>query len=102
MSSIPINKQAALFLTRKRKTSSIPEAIDGAINFLSSGKLLESAGEVFAGQFGPEPKLEFTISIRKDVANPGRYVYTARTTVQHEIGSPFKIYGLSDKRQPQE
>ena len=96
MNDTPINKQAAIFLSRKRHSETIQDALDGAANHLMSGKLASQAGDVFAGAFGPEPVLTFSVSIRRDVKTNDQYVYKSTTKVHHEIGEGARLFGLSD------
>ena len=71
------------------------EAIDGSIAHLSDGKFLDAASRIFStAEFGPEPELVYSISIRRDVASSGKFVYSAKTTVSHEVGAGVKFYHL--------
>lgn len=88
------DKTSALFQSRKRHCNTVQEALDGAIAHLESGRIQEQIADVFAGGFGPEPTVTFQISIRKDVATPGSFVYQAQTKMTHEIGSPVRLHGL--------
>ena len=90
----PINKQAAFFLSRKPRTETVQQAIEGAINHLMKGKLCEHLAEVFAGNFGPEPNVTFSVTIRRDATDVTRYCYSAKTVVGHDIGGQVKLYGL--------
>jgi hypothetical protein len=96
MNDIPINKQAALFLSRKRHSETIQDAIDGAANHLMSGKLAEQFSDVVAAGFGPEPVLTFTVRIRRDVKTNDQYCYSTATKVSHHIGEGVRLFGLSD------
>lgn len=95
--STPINKQSAIFLSRKRQIETVSEAIDGAVKHLLSGKIQEQLAEVFTGAFGPEPVVTYTIMIRRDVANPAKFAYSSKTQVKHNIGGEAKFYGLDAK-----
>lgn len=95
MNTTPVDKQAALFLSRKRHTNTVQEAVEGAVNHLMSGRLNEQLADVFTGAFGPEPEVAFTIRIRRDPAHQGKYVYKAETNVLHGIGKGVKLYGLN-------
>ena len=91
----PINRQAALFLSRKRHTETVEEALDGAMNHLNQGSFKDALVNVFAANdFGPEPVVTYKISIRRDVASPGKFCYQASTQVSHHIGEGVKLYGL--------
>ena len=96
MNDIPINKQAALFLSRKRHSETIQDAIDGAANHLMSKHLSKQVSDVFAGGFGPEPVLTFTVRIRRDVKTNDQYCYSTATKVSHHIGEGVRLFGLSD------
>jgi transcriptional accessory protein Tex/SPT6 len=92
----PINRQAALFLSRKRHTNTVEEAIDGAMNYLVNGTFKDALAEIFSTEaFGPEPVVSFKMRIRKDVASPGKFYYTASTSVSHHIGDEIKFAGLN-------
>jgi hypothetical protein len=91
----PVNKQAALFLSRKRRADTVQDAIDGAVNHLMSGKINEQLAAVFGSdQFGPEPQVTFRVSIRRDPKTPGQFAYTAKTSIQHDLGSGVQLFGL--------
>jgi len=93
----PINKQSAIFLSRKRQIETVSEAIEGAVNHLMSGRIQEQLANVFSGAFGPEPAVTFSITIRRDVAHSTKFAYTSRTQVKHDIGGDVKFYGLESK-----
>lgn len=94
-SDTPVNRQAALFLSRKRHTSTVEEALDGAMNHIIHGGFKDALANVFAADdFGPEPVVTFKVSIRRDVASPGCFCYATTTNVSHHIGDGVKLYGL--------
>ena len=90
----PINKQAALFLTRHRRCETVEEALNGAINHLMGGKINEQLAQVFSGAFGPEPWVTFQLTIRRDPQQPGTFAYNSNTKVGHDIGESTRFYGL--------
>ena len=90
----PVDKQAALFLSRKRHCDTLQEALEGAVNHLVSGKISEQLAAVFAGGFGPEPSFSFQITIRQDPTCPGTFSYMATSKVTHDVGKAVRLYGL--------
>jgi hypothetical protein len=90
----PVNKQASMFLSRRKDCETIKEAIEGAVNHLLAGKLTEQMADVFSGEFGPDPWVTFQVTIRKDVRTPGAFSYSANTKVGHDLGCPVRLYGL--------
>ena len=93
----PVNRQAALFLSRKPRCETVKEAIDGAINHLMSGKFNEQLADVFAsGGFGPDPSVTFSVTIRHDATDATKYVYTSTTKVTHDMGTKVNLFGLKD------
>lgn len=91
----PVNKQAAIFLSRKYRIETMQEALEGAVTHLLSGKLQQQLAEIFTTQaFGTAPIVTFAISIRRDPKESNRYSYTAKTKVTHDLGDPVSLYGL--------
>jgi hypothetical protein len=41
-----------------------------------------------------EPVVTYKISIRCDVANPGKFVYSSHTDIRHALADDCKFYGL--------
>jgi hypothetical protein len=82
---------------KKRHTDTVQQALDGAAERLINGQLNKYLADVFFGndQFGPEPEVEFSIKIRRDPATPGKFSYMAKTKVSHDLGSAFRLHGLS-------
>lgn len=81
-------------MTRKRHTETVNEAVQGAVKHLSEKRFEEVLTNAFGGDFGPEPIVCFTISIRRDPKTPGRFVYTSKTKVTHQIGEGVQLFGL--------
>lgn len=90
----PVDKQASMFLTRKRRIETVSEALEGAANHLINGGMHENLANVFSGSFGPEPWVAFTVTIRRDPKDPGLFTYSSKTKIGHEIGTPVSFYGL--------
>ena len=96
MNDIPINKQAALFLSRKRHSETIQDALDGAANHLMSGKLARQFSDIVEAGFGPEPVLTYSVTLRRDVKTNDLYCYSSKTIVSHHIGEGMRLFGLND------
>ncbi len=93
---IPVNKDAALFLSRKKRAETVNEAIDGAINRLMKGELQDSLAACFTGDFGPDPVVTFKMSVRREAKHSGEFVMSVSTHVSHEVGdSSYKLYHLT-------
>jgi hypothetical protein len=96
MNDTPINKQAALFLSRKRHSETIQDALDGAANHLMSGKLARQFSDIMEAGFVPEPILTYSVKLRRDVKTNDQYCYSSKTSVSHHIGESTQLFGLSD------
>jgi hypothetical protein len=95
---IPVNRQAANLFSKKRHTETVQQAVEKAAEDLLNGKLNRYLAEVFGSEaFGPEPMVTFKVSVRRDPAKPGAFSYMCSTQVQHDLGNPFKLYGLSSQ-----
>jgi hypothetical protein len=90
----PVDKQASMFLTRKRRIETVQEALEGAVNHLINGGMHEHLARAFTGSFGPEPWVAFTVTIRRDPKDPGLFTYASSTKIGHELGSSVQFYGL--------
>ena len=93
-SKTPVNKQAALLISGKRRCETMQEAIEMTINHLLKGKLNERLSEAFLGDFGSEPWVTFQITIRRDPKTPGAFAFKMNTKIGHEIDEPVNLYGL--------
>lgn len=90
----PINKQAALFLSRNKRCETVQEALEGACNAILRGDLKDKLALAFQGDFGPDPIVSFEISIRKDIKTPGHFTYRSKTKIKHDLGEGCSFYGL--------
>lgn len=90
----PINKQAALFLSRNKRCETVQEALEGACNAILRGDLSDKLALAFHGDFGPDPIVKFEICIRKDIKTPGEFTYKSNTKITHSLGEGCSFYGL--------
>ena len=94
MNQTPINKQAGLFLSRKRHSETITQAIEGSIAHLTKKRLQDACAHAFTGEFGPNPVVTMVIKIRRDPKESGKFTYSRKTEISHEIEDAFNLYGL--------
>jgi len=90
----PINRQSALFLSRKRHMETVQEAIDMAASYILNGKLNEQLAQAFTGEFGQEPTLTVSFSFRRDPKTPGRFSCTRKTKISHDLEGTASFFGL--------
>ena len=90
----PVNRQSALFLSKKKRVETVQEAIDGAVKHLLSGRINEQLAAAFTGQFGTDPCVTYKISFRRDPKEGGKFTYQSHTHISHEISEGVALYGL--------
>lgn len=95
MNDKPVNLQAALFMSRKRHCETVTEALEGAAMRLTGNEFKNQLAAAFStDNFGPEPVVKMTVTIRRDVQSPGKFVYKCNANITHHIGCEISLYGL--------
>lgn len=82
---------------RKTRVANIRQALNGAIAHLTSERMPTIIAEIFHGDpppYGPDPVLSYTITIRRDAADPTKLTYIGKTKVTHDVGDGVKFHGL--------
>lgn len=94
----PINRAAGSLLSKRLRVETVSEALDSFAMQISGPTFKDALAEVFSGkEFGVEPVVSITISVRKDGDLSGRFAISASTKVHHNIGDKRSLFGLEPK-----
>lgn len=88
----PVNRQAALFMSRKARVESVQEAMDAVATRISSPEFVQTFMQAIA-ESEELPEIEFRVQIRKDMKNKGMFSVAMRQFLTQE-GSRTSFYGL--------
>lgn len=88
----PVNRQAALFMSRRARVDNIQEAMDAVATRISSPEFVRTFMEALINS-EEFPEIELRIQIRKDVKNKGMFSVAMRQFLTQE-GSRTNFYGL--------
>jgi hypothetical protein len=90
----PVNKQAALFLTRKNRLETIGEALDKFASKLCSPEVAQNVKEMIArNRLGDDVQIAITLKIRRDPRTPDQFAVSMDTKMASELGTEG-YYGL--------
>jgi hypothetical protein len=90
----PVNKQAAIFLSRKSRVETLEEALSIFANKLSDKSVASSALDLLDQHIQDDsPTLTISVKIRKDQRTPGNVTAEMVTSLSGELGRE-SFYGL--------
>lgn len=88
----PVNRQAALFMSRKARVETIQEAMDAVATRISSPEFVGTFMQalIHSDEF---PEIELRVQVRKDAKHKGQYSVALRQFLTQE-GTRTHYYGL--------
>jgi hypothetical protein len=90
----PVNKQASIFLSRKKRVDSIKEAIEIFATKLLSPEVADDIKSMMAcNQSGEDVGLTLTLRVRRDLRTADQYVVSFDSRLSKEV-SRQEYYGL--------
>lgn len=90
----PVNKQAALFLTRRGRIETIGEALDKFASKICSPEVAQNIKELIArNRIGDDACLTITLKVRRDPRTADQFAVSMSTKMGTELGQEG-FYGL--------
>lgn len=84
----PVNKQAAIFLSRKPRVQTIAEGLDIFATKLCSPEVAQNVKEMISrNKLGDDVHIAITIKIRRDPRADGQFAITMDTKMGTELGN---------------
>lgn len=84
----PVNKDAALFLTRKKHIQTVQEALNKFAMAISSPATVSEIRKILQDKALHEESksMSITMTLKPDTAKPNRVFITMHTRIQNELG----------------
>ena len=88
MNKSPVNKQAAIFLSRKPRVQTIAEGLNIFATKLCSPEVAQNVKEMISrNKQGDDVHIAITIKIRRDPRTDGNFAITMDTRIGTELGN---------------
>lgn len=95
--SAPVNRQAAIFMSRQKRVLTVTEALQRFALAITEPGVAQQIADMMAQKKSHEsPALKLTLSIHSDVRNPGQFFAKMHTSITTEVSETH--YGGLDAK----